>query len=118
MIFRLWGPQEGGSTLADHAESAYRQTGRLPEGIPWLIPPKLPAFAEYLWHVFLELHGSRTLSAYTPNPITYEQMEAFSRLTDTHLGLYEIKVVKGLDAIYLDAVSSRMDEKRHDAKRG
>lgn len=54
----------------------------------------------YLWLDFLALCGTRQMGM-SANPISYVEIEAYARLTDTKYSKLELIVIKRLDALFL-----------------
>lgn len=67
----------------------WRSTGKQP---PQLAnQPPLPELVTYLWHWFLELRGS--------SPITFAEIDAWSRVTGKPVTGEEAKVLRTLDIL-------------------
>lgn len=62
--------------------------------------PPLPAAVIYLWNVFLRLANRRGSNGFGANPISWAEIEAFSRLTRTHLTPWEVEIIETLDNLY------------------
>lgn len=73
----------------------WRQTGVKPEQLNNDLPEEL----RYLWHWFIELHNSRGAGLAGLDPISYSEIEAWSRLTGNEPETWEIQAIKRIDAI-------------------
>jgi hypothetical protein len=80
------------------------QTGRTP--LP-LIGPEFPDEVLHVWSAFLLLNQSRSQGFNGPLPITYQEIDAWLRLTNNRLFPWEIEVVKKLDAVYMRVVNGK-----------
>lgn len=72
--------------------------------------PKLPSAGRHVWQAFSELHSARSGSGFGPNPISYAEMEAWSRLTRWPLAYWEVTALRQLDEAYLTAQAKRPRE--------
>lgn len=62
-----------------------------------MIGPPFPEGAEYLWRWFAELDNDRGDTGDGPAPITYQDIEAWARLTGRKPRPWEVGVIKALD---------------------
>lgn len=76
-------------------ESVRRQTGIKPKELENLIA--LPESMSQVWKFFLDLHNSRTHTAFGPNPITFSDMKAYFDLFDIIPQDFEIQAIQRLD---------------------
>jgi hypothetical protein len=90
--------QSDGATLRDHLESVWRQSGNRPEQLEAV---ECPSEIKYLWFYFCQLHARRGSSGMGPNPISYAEIEAWSRLQHVKLSAFEVGVLDRLEALYL-----------------
>lgn len=67
----------------------------------------MPAALEYLWRVFLRLHGRRGSNGFAANPVSWPEIDAFVRNSRFRLAPWEIEVIEDLDAVYLVEQSKR-----------
>jgi len=74
-----------------------KQTGRTP---PELDGPACPELARHLWEWFGELHAARTHSGLGPNPISWPDLDAWSRLTGVRPSPSELYCLRALDAAW------------------
>ncbi len=96
---------EGLGSKADHVASAERQLGRKirvvgRETDAEPVVQEAPEFPEpvgYVWDWFQELAGRRTGGGVGPNPLTHQEIEAWSRLTGVTLELRELRLLLRLD---------------------
>lgn len=66
--------------------------------------PPFPDLATHIWAAFLELHNGRTYGMSGPNPISYDTIYFWCRMTGIELTPWEISVVKDLDNEYIKAM--------------
>lgn len=75
----------GLGSQADHLASYERQTGRKlkapPEAKVDLEAPEFPDLLQYVWEWFGELGKRRSYHASGANPLTWAEVEAWSRMT-------------------------------------
>jgi hypothetical protein len=86
-----------GAKLA-HVE---RTTGNRP---PALDGPEVPLQTAHVLGWFYEISQGRTGTGFGPNPLTWAGIEAWMRLTGTVVHPWEIRLLKGLDRLYLDSL--------------
>ncbi len=67
----------------------------------------LPLAGKYLWDIFTRLHNRRSSGGFGVSPITWPDIDAFTRLTRCALSPWEIEVIEDCDAAFLAAVSKR-----------
>lgn len=96
------GRSAGGASVSDHY-AALEKKGRKvrPKG------PTIPPEAVYLWNHFTLLHAARTGGGMGPNPITYADLDAYSRLTGAGLEAWEVGAIRALDDAYLAAAAEK-----------
>lgn len=58
----------------------------------------------HVWSAFLALSRSRSMGFSGPNPVTYEQIVAWKKLTSTPLDAREVEAVMSLDEIYMRVI--------------
>lgn len=51
---------------------------------------------EYIWGWFVELHNTRQ-SGFSANPISYQEIESFCRLTGALIPPWELSVIRRID---------------------
>lgn len=91
--FRLDRPDKSGTPLRQHLLAA---------GQSELNPEPFPDLAAHVWGWFQELSTGRT-GGFGPNPLTWECIDAWARLTGTRLAPWEVRAIKALDLAYLTA---------------
>lgn len=82
-------------------EVVERQIGQTPLALQG---PQFPELMEYVWSAFISLHSARGQGFNGPLPISYQEIDAWQRMTKNTLLPWEIEVVKRLDAVYLKAM--------------
>lgn len=81
-----------------------KSTGRKPKELE--NPTEFPKPLSHVWSFFLELHSARTAGFSGPNPITFSEMEAWSKLTHQPINPFDVAVIKQIDNTYLRATSN------------
>lgn len=107
--FHLNRRQQDGATLKQHLESAYRQTGVMPEELA--DEPDLPYLAAHVWYYFLELHRTRSSNGFGENPLSYAEIECWCRLTGIVLEQWELQALVGIDGAYLQERAKEAERK-------
>lgn len=64
---------------------------------------KLPEFLAYLWQWYMELRAARQFSEGEILPLQYSEIEAWSRLSGNEVTQFDVRVLKKLDIIELNA---------------
>lgn len=72
------------------------------------MPPELT----YLWGWFQELSATRGSNGFGPNPITYTEIGAWSRLTGRLIRPTEVRLIMTLDGLFRIAVSEASEQRR------
>jgi len=67
--------------------------------------PPFPATHADIFQIYYELHAARSNNGFGANPISYSELEAYSRLTRRALGPWEVKMLRRIDSIFLLASS-------------
>lgn len=62
--------------------------------------PPCPPAAAYLWQAFVRLHGRRGSSGMGVDPITWSDLDAFTRLSGLRLTPWEIEAIEELDDLW------------------
>lgn len=92
---------EDGCTVKDHLLAAWNATGQKPQALE--DAPTIPEGVEPVWVWFLELHSTRGSNGMGANPISYQELAAWSALTRTTLSPWEVKMLRLIDQEYLKA---------------
>lgn len=66
-----------------------------------IIGPTLVPIAERAWAVFGDLHACRPLSAHGITPISYVEMDAYSRMTGQQLAPLDVFLVRVIDEAFV-----------------
>jgi len=67
--------------------------------------PELLPEITHIWDWFLELTATRGSNGFGVNPITYTEIDAWSRLLKTEPSPLEIELIKIIDSVYLEKVA-------------
>lgn len=89
-------PKGSNSSLRSHLEQVYKQTGVKPKQLAE--QPEKPEELEYLYNWFLELVRFHV-------PLTYAELESWSRLTKVDLKSWETHVLINLEQIYRNSIN-------------
>lgn len=73
--------------------------------------PLLPEVLEYLWEYYNQLSITRQNYGWGPTALTYQEIEAWSRLRHVVLDPWELDALLMLDSIFL-SVSAKAEAKR------
>jgi hypothetical protein len=82
-----------------------RATGETPPEL--LEAPDLPDAFAHVWEWFTELSNARGAGAFSLNPISFQDMESWARLSGTHLTPSEVGLLRRLDEVFLVEVSKK-----------
>lgn len=91
-------PLKDGRTQRVHLEGAANR-GSV-SAIAQLEKTKVPDAISYLWDWFLELHGARRSGVNGLEPISYSDIDAWSRLTHRHPTPDEVASLLRIDSAY------------------
>jgi len=83
--------------MAEHLQGIYQQTGEVPDG---LNGPEIPMMASHVWQWFSDLHHSRS------GPITYMEIDSYSRLSGIEIRQWELSAIKKLDILYFKSLDN------------
>ncbi len=100
--FELSSLGKDGKSLRDTLETVARMKGIKPQGL--INPAQFPMVFAFLWECFLRMSNKRTNNGFGVNPITYLEIDAFSRLTNTQFSRYEIEIIETLDSLALNQI--------------
>jgi hypothetical protein len=89
-------------TEREHLQEVEKQSGRTPLALQG---PEFPELLEYVWTAFLLLNSTRGQGFSGPIPISYQEIDAWQRMTHNVLLPWEVEVVKKLDTVYLRVVN-------------
>lgn len=95
-------PAGGGKSVADHMAAVRRSKGgSVAKAAP---EPTLDPGLQYLWRAWMDLNLSRGSSGFGPLGITHLEMEAWSRLHQTPLRAWEVRLLRETDLLYMKSV--------------
>ena len=98
----------GNSTERDHLEQVAKQTGKPIEEVNDFNESAIfPDAASHLWKAFIELHKGRTYGMNGPNPISYDLMHNWSKLSGITLDYWEVDIMQSLDSIWIESNKSK-----------
>lgn len=86
---------------------------RLVEVLQWQLAnpgrddgPEVPYAGLRVWSIFLELNATRGAGGFGPAPISYAEIEAWSRLRREPVRPFELDIIRALDAAYMKAAAT------------
>lgn len=77
-----------------------------------------PEDGEHIWDWFWHLSGHRHQGMNGPQPLTYQDVDLWSRMTGTKVLREEIAILMRMDTAYLNAVAECNEEQRKRAEEG
>lgn len=103
----MWdSPDKDGTTLRQHVDKLKAQNIDMDvSGYPER--PKVPYGGEYVWDLFWNLRNGVEGNGFSPSPISYQEIQAFSQLTGITLSRFDIDAVRYMDAKYMERVTSQ-----------
>lgn len=66
--------------------------------------------------MFIDLHSSRGSNGFGINPISYQEIKAYSDLYSLPLDIWEIELIKGIDRVYMKVQSEESERKSKSKK--
>jgi hypothetical protein len=72
---------------------------------------EIPDAAMHIWEWFWELHSTRSSNGFGPNPISYAEIAAWSKLSSIKPNKHEVKMLRELDRVYLEAAAKEAKKK-------
>lgn len=100
--FQLSAVQKDGSTLRAQYESHWRQSGEMPDQ---LIYEPCPEELKYLWELYQKIAGGRDGGGFGIAPLTWLNIEAWSRLSRVSLLPFEVEAITQLDVVFRNSQS-------------
>jgi hypothetical protein len=71
----------------------------------------LPLQAEHIWRWFCELDASRQSGGFGPSPITYQDIDAYRRLTGEVMQAWEVRAIRAVDDAVLQEIAKAQSKK-------
>lgn len=69
--------------------------------------PPFPKGLEHVWNWFCELDQARTGSGFGVNAISWVEIEAWARLSEIRLTVFERQALRGIDLEYLRVATEK-----------
>jgi len=80
-------------------------TGKTPTD---LIPGDMPPELEHVWDWFLTLNSARGRSESGPNPISYQDVQAWCDVTDMLVRPQEVQLIMRIDRLWMEITDEAM----------
>ncbi|HVV43186.1 MAG TPA: hypothetical protein VHC94_19220 [Nitrobacter sp.] len=71
--------------------------------------PEVPWAGQRVWGIFLDVHATRGSNGFGANPISYGEIESWSRLRREPVRPFEMDIIRALDIAYLEAVAKKAE---------
>lgn len=75
------------------------------------LEPEIPYCVRHVWGWFWELHSSRTSSMNGPEPLSYQEINAWDSLKKVELRPIELDIIKQLDTVFMGHVNKKIRQK-------
>lgn len=113
--FALSATDKDGNSYRDHLQGQLKRA-RTPERQAELeeelaLPP-FPEALRYLWTAFVRMRRRNAGNGYGPTPITWADIDAYSRLSGLRLQPWEIEIIELLDDRFLVSRQPQEDDKQ------
>ncbi len=92
-------------SLIEQMKRAGRTEEQLASIREQLTPVKVERGTEYLIAIFNELSTRRQTGMTGPMPLSFQEIDAYNKLTDAQLTPWEISAITAMDAAFLDAIA-------------
>lgn len=89
---------DDGVSVGLKLEQVEQATGKRPGQLDG---PEIPPQLAHVYGWFVEISQGRTGNGFGPNPLTWEGIDAWQRLTETVVRPWEVALIKRLDGVYL-----------------
>ena len=105
--------EESGASTLEHLITVYQATGEMPPELIKIQSIDCPTECYPIWLAFMDLCSTRSSNGMGPNPISFQELDAYIRLTDNLYDLTadDIDILKQIDVIYLNKVSKKLSKK-------
>lgn len=70
----------------------------------------IPAGGELLWRWFMALHKTRQAGMNGPQPISFTEMQSYSRLTNQEIEPRHVSILIAMDQAYLETVYKKQPQ--------
>jgi hypothetical protein len=101
-------------TLRDHLAAAART---VPAALADLQGPPMPPYCDGAWDAFWELAAARAMTDAGPQPIAWQDIDAWQRVTRRRLTPLEVLCVRAADEALLAEVRARAESARAEPPR-
>jgi hypothetical protein len=92
-------PDEKGNAQREHIRGLVRMGKATDDHRRLLAGPLFPESLAYLWEWHLELARARTVGMNGPDPLTYQAIDAWARLTGREPWPHEVAALLSLDLV-------------------
>jgi hypothetical protein len=92
-------------TLREHLVEAAKVD---PSAARELAGPPLPPLAATAWRVFQDVHETRPIGAQGITPVSYVELDAYCRLTETTLTPLDVHLVRVIDTEFVASTAAAM----------
>lgn len=64
--------------------------------------PRVPEAGRLLWSAFIEISAARGFYQFGPAPISFAEIEGWSRLTGTPLAPHHVEIIRAMDEAFVE----------------
>lgn len=98
-----------GNSLRDQLNNAWRQTGIKPKQLDEL--KELPDSCSHLWKIFIDLHNARSSNGFGVSPISYLEIQSYSKLYQIKFEDWELDLIRMFDQTVLQIIAEDQEKK-------
>jgi hypothetical protein len=80
--------------------------------------PKIPFFLEHVWQWFWEINKGRTVGMSGPNPLTWQDLYCWQRVTNKEVRPIEFDFLREMDSAYLKYIHDQNKLRQGNKKSG
>ena len=88
-----------GASVEDHLTIIRQRAGFQKE----VLEPECPREVIYVWNSWVELNGARGSSGFAPHPISWSELDAYSRMIGVEIYPWEARAIRAIDDAYLSS---------------
>lgn len=95
-----------GASLRDHLEIVEQQTGKTPDR---LLVEAIPVEYSWHWQTWVSLHSGRTYGSMGAVPLTWLDIDAWSRMMGVRLTQLDLLIVRIIDSVWFSTQANERE---------